>query len=67
MICRELRVAEIVLHKDFDYNGRMNDIALLKTGLNNTWKSIFCDRCAKRQKQKLITMTKTRTKKDNSK
>ena len=32
MVFRELRIAEIVLHKDFDYNARTNDIALLKTG-----------------------------------
>ena len=39
LILRRLQVAEIVVHKEFDYAAQVNDIAVLKTG--KSFKVIF--------------------------
>ena len=41
---RELHIATVAIHDDFDYTGLVNDIAILKTGIKDfyflqTWST----------------------------
>ena len=43
-ILRELHVASVAIHEDFDYTTQVNDIAILKTGIKQfyllpTWST----------------------------